>query len=192
MTTFFTSDTHYSHKNICGPEVSDWSSGFRNFRTIDEMNNAIVDSINTTVGRHDTLYHLGDWSFGGQDQIEEFRSRVNCGDIRLIYGNHDHAIQKYDKYRKLFTWCRDMHTVRINRQRIVLLHYAMRLWDKKHHGAWHLYGHSHGSLPDPNNKSFDIGWDCFRKPLSFDEVKAIMDCKPLGESVDHHTKECAE
>jgi hypothetical protein len=32
-------------------------------------------------------------------------------------------------------------------QPIVLCHYAMRVWNRSHHGAWHLYGHSRGNLP---------------------------------------------
>lgn len=31
-------------------------------------------------------------------------------------------------------------------QVIVLCHYALRVWDRSHYGAWRLYGYSHGSL----------------------------------------------
>ncbi|MFK5004710.1 hypothetical protein ACI4AP_29375, partial [Klebsiella pneumoniae] len=73
-------------------------------------------------------------------------------------------------------------------QRIVLCHYAMEVWNKSHHQAWHLYGHSHGSLPDnPNAKKFDVGVDCHNyTPLSYQDVKNIMARKNF-KPFDHHT-----
>jgi calcineurin-like phosphoesterase family protein len=65
----------------------------------------------------------------------------------------------------------------------------LRVWNKSHHNSWHLYGHSHGSLP-PHGKSVDVGVDCKEitseyRPLSFKEIKKYMD-KRVGEKVDHH------
>jgi len=96
---YFTSDTHYNHKNICRG-VSDWSERdgkdvqkTRNFRTLSEMNDAIVNAINSVVKIDDTLYHLGDWSFGGIESIWNFRKRILCKDIHLIFGNHDEKVE---------------------------------------------------------------------------------------------------
>lgn len=100
---FFTSDSHSFHANICSG-TSNWSSenssnpnGTRDFMTIEEMNNAIIDAINSRVGEDDVLYHLGDWSFGGWRNIYEFRKRIKCKTIHLILGNHDDHIWK-DKF----------------------------------------------------------------------------------------------
>jgi len=76
---WITSDTHYSHKNICRG-VTAWRtqegeipvSQTRDFSTIEKMNASIVNNINEVVGQDDILIHLGDWSFGGYDQIREF------------------------------------------------------------------------------------------------------------------------
>ena len=64
-------------------------------------------------------------------------------------------------------------------QAIVLFHYAMRVWRNDFRGSWHLYGHSHGNLPDKADRyAFDIGVDCHDfYPLSYAEVKAIMKTK---------------
>ena len=92
---FFTSDTHYNHKNICRG-VSDWGKGgefsTRDFNTLSKMNDTIVNGINEVVGQDDILIHLGDWSFGGIDSISEFRRRIICKNIHLVLGNHDHHI----------------------------------------------------------------------------------------------------
>ena len=58
------------------------------------MNNAIVNSINSVVREDDILIHLGDWSFGGIEQIWEFRKRIQCKNIYLFLGNHDHFIEQ--------------------------------------------------------------------------------------------------
>jgi len=94
---FFTSDTHYSHTNICRG-VSNWERGgddkTRDFDTLEEMNQAIVDGINSNVGQDDYLIHLGDWSFGGVQNIWNFRKQIHCQNIILVHGNHDHHISR--------------------------------------------------------------------------------------------------
>ncbi len=73
-----TSDTHYSHKNICRG-VTNWrlpngdvpESQTRPFETLEKMNASIVNNINGLVGQDDVLIHMGDWSFGGFENIEK-------------------------------------------------------------------------------------------------------------------------
>ena len=78
---WITSDTHYGHKNICRG-VTNWRlpdgsvpiDQTRDFDTIERMNESIIRNINSVVGQDDVLIHLGDWSFGGFDNIEIFRN----------------------------------------------------------------------------------------------------------------------
>lgn len=91
---YFTSDTHFGHANIAGKNVSKWKEGYRDFNSLGDMNAALIKGINDTVGQHDTLYHLGDWSFGGIENIWKFRSQIICQEIHLILGNHDHHIEE--------------------------------------------------------------------------------------------------
>lgn len=95
---WFTSDSHYGHKNIC-KGVTAWDlkdhggdMSVRDFKNLDQMNSALVDGINNYVAQDDYLVHLGDWSFGGIENIWKFRNRINCKNIILILGNHDHHI----------------------------------------------------------------------------------------------------
>lgn len=88
---YFFSDAHAFHTNICRG-TSNWEDKelrCRNFNTIEEMNSAIIKSINSVVGEDDTLYHLGDWSFGGWENIWNFRKQIVCKNIININGNHD-------------------------------------------------------------------------------------------------------
>lgn len=92
-----TSDTHYGHRNITGPKVSRWSSGYRDFKDVPEMNAHIVKQINKVVKEDDLLYHLGDWSFGGIEEIWNFRKQLRCKNIILLLGNHDEHILENKK-----------------------------------------------------------------------------------------------
>lgn len=94
---YFTSDTHYNHKNIVRG-TSEWEPGkgpqrTRDFDTLEEHNKALVTSINSVVKEDDILYALGDWSFGGINSIWEFRKQLKCKEIHLIFGNHDEHIE---------------------------------------------------------------------------------------------------
>jgi calcineurin-like phosphoesterase family protein len=145
---FFTADTHYMHKNIC-KGVSNWTdtSKCRDFATLEEMNQALVDGINSVVRPDDILFHLGDFSFGDINHYKRFRSQIVCQNIYLIYGNHDgHIIRNDEGLQGLFKECSFYREVTCNGQKIIMSHYGMRVWNQSHRDAWMLYGHSHGYL----------------------------------------------
>ncbi len=180
MQTFFTADTHFNHANII-------KYSNRPFKDTVEMNDTIINNWNQVVREYDTVYHLGDFCFGRDDAyFNSVFPRLN-GYIVLIKGNHD-SLAWRNRYR--FAACFDSyHEVKVEQQEITLCHYKMSVWNKSHHGAWHLYGHSHGSLPaGPNERCFDVGVDCHNfTPVSFDKVKAIMEKKTFVP-IDHHGK----
>jgi calcineurin-like phosphoesterase family protein len=105
----------------------------------------------------------------------------------LIWGNHDKRLRKSKAFTDLFVWCKELAEIEVEDTKVVLCHFAMRTWNKSHKGAFHLYGHSHGSLPDdPNALSFDVGVDCWGyQPVSWEQVKSKM-AKKTYKPVDHH------
>jgi calcineurin-like phosphoesterase family protein len=198
MNIWFTSDTHFSHTNIAGPKVSSWKSGYRNFNSVHEMNLALVNGINKYVKEDDILYHLGDWSFGGAQNIFKFRNQIVCKNIHLILGNHDEDIEdKVIKYHdtsfnpvELFSSIQDVLTLQLGKTKIFLSHYSHRVWLGSHKGVIHLYGHSHGSIPD-YGKSMDVGVDVAYKmfgeyrPFNIGDITNIMSKREV-EKIDHH------
>ena len=135
---------------------------------------------NSVVDPDDTVYHLGDFAFGrdaSQEYIANLAKQLN-GTIHLILGNHD-------KMAKSIAWrfasIKDYDEIEVERQRIVLFHYGMRVWHHDSRGVWHLYGHSHGKLPS-YGKSLDIGVDCWNyTPVTFSQLKARMDTLSIAE-----------
>lgn len=189
---YWIGDTHYGHKNIVRG-VSEWSStdGCRDFNTVEEMNETMIQNINNTVKWNDTLWHLGDWSFGGVANIEKFRHRIHCQNVHLILGNHDYPILKHiDKYAHLFSSIQQIKTKKICGQHIVMCHFPLFVWERHTKGSWNLAGHSHGNLKDPTylkRKTLDVGLDNHPefRPFHFDEIYTIMKSKSINP-VDHH------
>jgi len=158
QTIFFTADTHYHHSNIVGPSISKWKNGYRNFDSIESMDETLVNHFNERVSKDDTLFHLGDFAWGDRN-VEWFRSRINCQNIYLILGNHDKEIRRRAKLQSLFTKVYEFGTeILVENTRFVLCHYALRTWHGWSQGSIHLYGHSHGNLPSVG-RSMDIGVD---------------------------------
>jgi calcineurin-like phosphoesterase family protein len=189
---FFTSDTHYNHSNIVNG-VSSWGNKQRTrpFKTLEEHNYQLVHNINQTVGQNDVLFHLGDWSFGGFDKIKEFYDRLVCKNIHLILGNHDHHIENNkENIRDLFLSVNQATEISIYGQRIFLSHYAHRVWNKSHKGAWHLYGHSHGTIDNNYGKSMDVGVDVHQhfRPFHMSEIRVVMNKREIIY-IDHHNTE---
>ncbi len=194
---YFTSDTHYMHQNICRGTTR-WSNadGFtRNFDTLDQMNDRIVNGINSTVGQDDILFHLGDWSFNGFERIEEFRNRINCRNIHLILGNHDHHIERdREGIQRLFSSVNQYTELEVNKEyNFVLMHYPIMSWNKMNDSVVHLHGHVHLS-PDRRigkGKIMDVGVDGNgMDPISLSKVLTLMSPQPIksGFEFDHHTK----
>lgn len=199
---YFTSDTHWGHANIIAyskrPFLFDPSKGHNGKDgrplvqnlDVDFMDETLIKNWNSVVGPSDTIYHLGDFAFyRDQRKTINVLRRLNGNKI-LIRGNHDKHMEQdvlnmfgsVHSYYELSVPDRDA-----GKQLIVLLHYGMRVWNKSHRGSWHLYGHSHGTLPDdPNSLSFDAGSDCHGyTPISYDQVKKIMS-KKVFKPIDHH------
>ena len=200
---FFTSDSHYSHQNICRA-TSNWTDGSktRDFKSLDHMNTAIVDAINDKVGPDDVLIHLGDWSFGGFENIAEFRERIFCKNIHLILGNHDHHIERdKDGVRSLFASVSHYAVLNLRRPgngpemdriSMILCHFPIASWDGMNDGRIHLHGHVHLAPLHKiaEGRAMDDGADGNgMDPYSLDEILKLLKDRPikrLSLPADHH------
>lgn len=166
---WFTSDWHIDHANII-------KYCFRPFDDVSQMNNAILNNVNTLVMPDDRLFNLGDVAFKSID-FAALKARINCKNVFVVAGNHD----RERVLRRWFTVLPAEYMYQDEDYRIVLSHYRMDVWEHAHHGAGHLYGHSHGKLAPkvgPDGKGlacFDIGVDIWGyRPLNLSQVKHEM------------------
>jgi calcineurin-like phosphoesterase family protein len=145
------------------------------------MDQTILDRINAFVKANDILYFFGDFCIGSKAKALEHRKQIRCKKIFAVPGSHDKQIRKLTGE---FSWLSNLAEISIHGQPVVICHYAMRVWNRSHHGAWHLYGHSHGNLPDtPTSLSMDVGVDTHDfRPWRFDEINLLMTEKAKGLS----------
>lgn len=185
---YFTSDPHIQHRKILEyeePRRKIWGDD------ISSMNEGLIEKYNKVVKDSDTCWFLGDISLGDEYKGVELFRRMR-GHKFLILGNHDKG-KDIKLWKTVFEGIFDYKEISYYHQKICLFHFGQRVWNKHHHGSWHLHGHSHGSLP-PWGKSVDVGVDAtwitgqkeFR-PYSFDEIKEFMD-KREPQYPDKHQK----
>lgn len=176
MTTFFTADTHFGHKRII-----ELGRG-RPFASVTEMDNEMVRRWNERVRPEDRVYHLGDFAFASH---AAYLPRLSGTKI-LIMGNHDP--KRLKEYSGGWFVIHDSYAeITLDETNLVLCHYGLRVWNRSHHGAIHLYGHSHGNLPG-DSQSCDVGVDSWDfRPVTLDEIKARLAALPKRTEPDHHT-----
>lgn len=170
---FFTSDTHFGHKNII--EYCD-----RPFLTVKEMDENMIYNWNSVVGPKDYVFHAGDFCFGSKTDWKSKLSQLN-GIKYLAAGNHDLNITP-----EYFIDVQQIFNIRIlgdpelssDGQRIAVCHYPMFSYYQSHRGAIQVFGHHHGSLLNkkllsPNH--LDVGVDVHNfTPISYEKVKEII------------------
>lgn len=176
---WFTSDTHFGHENVI-------KYSNRPYNDKHHMDEGLIANWNARVSPTDTVYHLGDVFFCQEVRALEILKRLN-GEKHLILGNHDKQLKRVNKLRDQFVRIADYLEVTVGAQKIILCHYPMITWNGIGRGTWMLHGHCHGNLKYPvENKIHDAGVDPNGYfPISFDQVKRIMDKKNIN-ALDHH------
>lgn len=121
--TFFTSDTHFGHANIirfCN----------RPFKNVEEMDEALIENWNQVVSEDDTVFHLGDFAFGGSSVWNSIIPRLN-GHINLIIGNHDRKNLRQG-YMSYFDMVVPQLQIEIEDNSIYLNHYPFLCYGGDH------------------------------------------------------------
>lgn len=167
MSTFFSSDEHFSHANIlkyCS----------RPFKHVDEMDEELIRAHNRIVTPNDTVFHLGDFTFKPISFAFNVIRRLN-GKHFFIRGNHDAWNNQTIPVPELLQSAReslghdklidvkDYFEFKQEGEHLVLFHFPMFTWHKNHRGSIHLHGHCHGSIDEINRKAnvkrIDVGVD---------------------------------
>ena len=171
-TIWFTSDTHFGHKNIIQYCSRPWDN-------VEKMNEDIINNWNAIVKPNDIVFHLGDVQLGGGNQLmDNIFPRLN-GHIILILGNHDNRNLKR-RHIDLIDDCFEQLTVNIDGIRCILTHCPVMVPRAIDDNIWNLHGHLHTKngivLEDCPVKlesyHYDVGVDNNNyRPISFNEIK---------------------
>lgn len=178
---WFTADTHFGHEAIrrhCQ----------RPFATTEEMDEAIVATVNEYVQPSDILWHLGDFAWR---DVKKYRSRLKCRTINLVLGNHDYRITMANHTRAFTAVEKGEVVLKWNRVKWLLNHLSHDEW---YSGMNHLFGHHHTRKPprwqnyhDQFHFSTDVGWDAWLRPINIEELTclgSILHAKAMEDGIN--------
>ena len=181
MSWFFVSDTHFFHSNIilhCKrpwfiPEDVDEEGFWINKQVsevrAEEMNEELIQNWNSVVKPGDNVLHCGDFAWTtSYPQTKRLLKQLN-GQIHLCIGNHD---SKYVYRCEGFASIKQIQEIKVDGLRIVGCHYPMMAWNQSHSGTLHVYGHTHGTMPEPMHiRAVETSVDCQNfTPISVNQL----------------------
>ena len=158
---FFTSDTHFGSERTL-------TLSMRPFRSTEDMDNTIIDNINSSMTPEDILYHIGD--FGNYKVVKELKPKVilTCGnyemnDCKKLFDND------FEKFREhlLELGFSEVYPYNHNVGGMFLVHYP----SIRNKDVFTLFGHIHrGQMVKKN--ALNVGVDVHHyKPVSMKEVE---------------------
>lgn len=126
----------------------------------------LIDLWNSTVGRQDFVYHLGDFCLGNRERAEYLLSRLH-GRKYFIRGNHDRSLNGNERFLEgiwdikeakfthdIFPFIDPNETFCAE-----LCHYPMVAWNRRTHGTVNVHGHLHSAGDKLNHDSLELRVD---------------------------------
>ena len=164
---WFTSDWHFYHDRILEfhPRRKELFG-----TTMKEIVDNMVLKWNNTVSKKDTVYILGDLSFGTVEEKRKLFMRLN-GNKVFILGNHDSVPDSHRCFFNHITQIKNMifkKTVFPSLPKnieVIMCHFPMFSWEHIENGSIMLHGHCHGSIDLQNSAELpdhiriDVGID---------------------------------
>ena len=188
MTTYFTSDLHFYHKNIC--KFTDRHKVVQQ----EQHEEWLIDIWNNTCTKADKVWHLGDFTF--LTKYEDIAALVKKlpGQKFFIKGNHDRTkvLDTLKKDGLIQNWYQ-YEEIKLAGTTACLFHFPIASWHKQNYGSIMLHGHSHGAFTEGKGKILDVGLDSsfnlYGNHKFFTEDN-IIEYMKLREKkvVDHHAE----
>ena len=197
MSNFITSDLHLGHKRI--REFCPESRG--QFQSVEEMNEAIINNINSVVTDNDTLYILGDIAFNSPLIACDFLKQMN-GEKVIVWGNHDRKLRQsteFESQKRLMgvrshqDYISKHFEVDGVKHGVVMMHFPIYSFEGIRFGAAHFHGHLHSARDKRNTfgptvRAMDIGADGnFLTPYNIDDLLREMSTRVFSPE-DYHAK----
>lgn len=168
---WFWMDPHLGHDNIrrhCN----------RPFQTCEEMNQVLITNYCKYVCNDDTIIIGGDYAWHSH---ERFFAQLPGKKI-LVWGNHDNmppqAIRNFTEVvgRRRRPGILELA---VGPYQLTVCHFPLLSWNASFHGSWHIHGHCHGRLPEPNDVlRTDAGVDVWDyAPVNFDVIRRKLESR---------------
>jgi calcineurin-like phosphoesterase family protein len=173
--TFFVADYHFDHANII-------KYCKRPFKSVDEMNEIMLQRYNETVKDDSTVFFLGDLAFGKGARSNLWWLKQLKGNIIFIKGNHDNGLSP----KNVPNFYTEYTFIEHGSVSFELTHYPIpRIYGPIF--GWNIHGHHHNNMPEiyplvnPTNKTINVGVELIDyRPISFTKIKELIN----GKNVD--------
>lgn len=174
---YFTSDTHFNHDR-------EFIWGLRGFKSVEEMNETLINNWNNTVKPEDHIFVLGDFFLG--TDLDFVISTINnlTGNIHLVIGNHDTPakLQLYQECEKIQTVERATQ-MQLNGLNFYVSHYpsiTANLHDTRETAVFNLHGHTHSKnkFYEGRPYMYNVAVDAQNNmPVSIEQIVADIDAE---------------
>lgn len=189
---WFVSDLHFFHNLVYRKYRS-------NFDTIEDMHKDIIKKWNKKVKAKDTVYIIGDVTFGKFEETKELLAKLN-GEKVLIRGNHDERFTSAEWVELGFKDVRDTYVIKKENEKWILSHYPYSSsfkfffykWLNRKRGEagyYKLYlpykgyklihGHHH-SGPQYRHDQVNVAWDVNGTLLNENDIKELFTKNEVG------------
>lgn len=177
----------------------------RGYKSVADHKEGVIRKWNEHVTQNDIVFSIGDFQFGkdGEKNMLETLARLNVSEIFISGGNHVSGFKQiknnkgrhFDIGGKKVNLISEYSEIIVDGQPIVLCHFPIVSWSGQGKGSWMLHAHSHQNLIKTEigkllykAKILDVGIDLTGRPVSFSEVKEILDARE-AVSFDHHNSQ---
>lgn len=141
MKNYYISDLHLGHANCIKFDG-------RPFADVKEMEQEIVLRWNSKVRDEDHVYIVGDVAYRDSKEVHTVLEELK-GHIHLVFGNHDpQFVMKDERAMRRFESAEWIMRIKDEDRLVVLCHFPIVCWDKKHFDSYHVYGHVHAKIND--------------------------------------------
>lgn len=132
---YYIADTHLRDQAI-------FDKCKRPFKSLNEMENAIISNWNNKVKDDDIVYVLGD--IAKDDDFDAISIFIKLkGHKHLIVGNHDHLLIERIKDSKIFESVKFIDLIIDKDRKVCVCHYPMMDWMEFNRKGILVYGHIH-------------------------------------------------
>ena len=131
---YYIADTHFYDRKCLGYDG-------RPFLNVSDMNDTMIKNWNSVVRAEDTVYVIGDFSYGTGGDVISIAQRL-AGRKILIRGNHDNDVNLKYAFEEIY----DYFEGNTPDGFVVLSHYPIASFKNMQRGGTvHLYGHVHNT-----------------------------------------------
>ena len=172
---YYISDTHFRDQSI-------FDKCKRPFKSLQEMEETIVQKWNTKINDDDVVYVLGDLVKDDDASAIQIFNKLK-GHKHLIVGNHDHQLLEVIEDSSLFETIRFIDLIFDKNRKVCVCHYPLMDWMEFNRQGVLVYGHIHNKTAMNGNAyklmkefyetlpAYNCGVDvCNFEPKTLDEL----------------------